>query len=210
MGARQPRGAQQRTGTGTWRGPAALATVARVLRASGDPYGAEGALLAAPAPDCAEATLQARVEELLSYFGWEWFHDRDARQDRAGFPDIVACHAGCGPDGQGRVLYAELKTARGRLSAAQRRWRDALLAAGADWRLWRPADWPRLVATLRGNDAPADAPNDGQHGPREGKSSAAGDVTLRAAATRGAARPSAGASAQRRTKPAERPTRRAC
>ena len=52
----------------------------------------------------------------------------------------------------GLEIHAELKTETGRLTAAQERFRDAILAARGTWYLWRPSDWPTIVNTLRGCD----------------------------------------------------------
>ena len=63
--------------------------------------------------------------------------------DGAGFPDLVLVH----PDKR-QVLYRELKSERGRLTFEQHEWGRVLTAAGADYAVWRPADWPTIVARL--------------------------------------------------------------
>jgi hypothetical protein len=40
-----------------------------------------------------------------------------------------------------RVVFAELKAARGVVSAAQSEWAQALTGAGVEVYLWRPDDW---------------------------------------------------------------------
>lgn len=148
-------------GPRSWACPRAAAQVRAILDAYGDdPYGAEAELCRAPALDCDEATFQHAIEVLAAFYGWLAFHDRDPRRDLAGFPDLVMA-------GQGRCLYRELKTMRGRLAPMQGRWRDALHAAGADWALWRPCDWPQIVATLRGDRGDGDGPTteDGARSP---------------------------------------------
>jgi hypothetical protein len=60
--------------------------------------------------------------------------------DGKGFPDLVLV-------GPGGVLWRELKNATNGLDADQRLWRDALIAAGANWALWRPKDWPEPITT---------------------------------------------------------------
>lgn len=83
-----------------------------------------------------EAELQEAVEELAGWLGWRTWHDHDSRRNRAGLPDLVAVH-----HRQQRVIFAELKTARGRLRPEQEAWRADLIAAGVEYFLWRPADW---------------------------------------------------------------------
>lgn len=92
-----------------------------------------------------EDDLLDQVLELAALSGWVAHHvrrsDRAITMGRKGFPDLVLA-------GRNRVLFVELKTETGSLSRDQQRWRDALLAAGADWRLWRPRDWPAIERLL--------------------------------------------------------------
>jgi hypothetical protein len=98
-----------------------------------------------------EAGFQRAVCEALRLFGWRWTHFRPARTARgwrtplsgdAGFPDLVAVRGD-------RVLWAELKAERGRLSDEQAKWLAALGHAGQDVHCWRPSDWPTIQETLR-------------------------------------------------------------
>lgn len=82
-----------------------------------------------------EAVLQARVLAHARVLGWMAYHTHDSRRSQPGFPDLVLVS-----ERQGRVLYRELKTERGRLSDAQRVWLRALTAAGQDAGVWRPMD----------------------------------------------------------------------
>lgn len=54
--------------------------------------------------------------------------------DGAGFVDLVLV-------GRGRVIFAELKSSKGKLGLEQEQWRDALIAAGAEWYCWKPCHW---------------------------------------------------------------------
>lgn len=87
------------------------------------------------AADMREAVLQARVEQHARALGWLAYHTHDSRRSAAGFPDLVLVHAG-----QRRTLFRELKTQRGRVSPAQADWLRALVLAGEDAAVWRPAD----------------------------------------------------------------------
>jgi hypothetical protein len=80
-----------------------------------------------------EAELQALVADACKHFGLHHYHTHDSRRSTSGFPDSVIVGV--------RVLYRELKDDTGKLSVAQRSWGSRLTAAGADWQVWRPADW---------------------------------------------------------------------
>lgn len=79
-----------------------------------------------------EDELDAAVRRLLAEMCLYGHHSHDSRREAPGWPDWVIVGTG--------VLYRELKSARGVLSAPQTRVRDALRHAGQDWGVWRPAD----------------------------------------------------------------------
>jgi VRR-NUC domain-containing protein len=56
-----------------------------------------------------------------------------------------------------RVVWVELKTETGKVSAAQREWLDALKAAGAEAYIWRPSDLERVGQVLGRREAKAAA-----------------------------------------------------
>jgi hypothetical protein len=104
-------------------------------------------------PGAARATLAQHINEddLLSnvihaarIHGWLVHHCRAARtadgwrtpvQGNRGFPDLVLAKPG-------RLILAELKAQRGRLSAEQVVWRGVLdLVPAVEVYEWRPADW---------------------------------------------------------------------
>ena len=85
-----------------------------------------------------EKEFQDAVVEFARWTGWLVFHDNDSRRNVAGFPDLVLVHPVRG------VLFCELKTDTGRVTAAQQRWLDTLTAAGAEAYVWRPDDWPLI------------------------------------------------------------------
>jgi hypothetical protein len=89
-----------------------------------------------------EKLFMADVVALAKKNGWKAYHAYDSRKSEAGFPDLVLVKR--------YVIYAELKTNVGRTTAAQEVWLEALLQAGAEVRVWRPVDWPEIIATLGG------------------------------------------------------------
>lgn len=91
-----------------------------------------------------EAQLKNWVIELAQRFGWLVHHDLPAQygngrwatpvQGFAGFPDLVLAH----PTGQ--VLFAELKSDKGKLSTRQEIWLQILDIAGVENHVWKPSD----------------------------------------------------------------------
>lgn len=59
-----------------------------------------------------------------------------------GWPDLAPARGGV-------LRFRELKSAKGRLAAAQQAWLQALQEAGRDAAVWRPADWNEIERTLK-------------------------------------------------------------
>lgn len=95
-----------------------------------------------------ERDWQAQVLAIASAANWLTYHTHDSRRSTAGFPDLTLVR---GP----RMIFAELKTQKGRVTVEQQKWLDALGAASVEVYLWRPADVDEVVATLtqRGDSA---------------------------------------------------------
>lgn len=92
-----------------------------------------------------EAGFQAAVIELATLAGWLTHHEYDSRRSSPGYPDLTLVKPP-------RVIFAELKTARGRVRLEQRRWLDALARCpGVEAVIWRPQDWPAIVLALWGD-----------------------------------------------------------
>ena len=92
-----------------------------------------------------EAELQDAVADLARWLGYRVAHFRPAmtragnwitpgKYDHVGFPDLVIV-------GRGGVIFAELKSAKGRLSHEQREWLGALDESGAHVEVWHPKHW---------------------------------------------------------------------
>lgn len=88
----------------------------------------------------------AAVIALARLHGYRCFHTHDSRRSAAGFPDLVLV-------GRGRIIFAELKAEKGKLSPDQREWLGALRAAGGTTHVWLPSDWPEIVEMLAGRRA---------------------------------------------------------
>lgn len=97
----------------------------------------------------AEKPFQVRVVQLAKFHGFELvYHTHDSRRSAPGFPDLVLVSSR-----RKRVMYRELKSSKGRVSADQQAWLGALALAGQDVGVWRPADLlsGRIVEELGGS-----------------------------------------------------------
>lgn len=98
-----------------------------------------------------ERDLQDAVLELAGLRRWRAYHTYDSRRSAAGFPDLVLVSKR-----RRRLIFAECKADRGRLTADQSTWLEDLRAAGGivydasmltfqrpipEIYVWRPADW---------------------------------------------------------------------
>ncbi|ASR83900.1 hypothetical protein SEA_SHROOMS_19 [Arthrobacter phage Shrooms] len=96
-----------------------------------------------------EAAWQKKVQDLLTLYGWKWYHAPDNRPGRggyvqnikAGYPDI---HAVRGK----RSIYAELKRETGKTTPEQDEWLEALSEAGHETYVWRPRDIDEVITIL--------------------------------------------------------------
>lgn len=94
----------------------------------------------------------SQVKALAFTYGWMAHHSQPSmtRTGRyittgsAGFPDLVLAHP------QRGVIFAELKTATGKVSEAQVDWILAL-DPNAECCVWRPQDLPEITARLGRN-----------------------------------------------------------
>lgn len=94
-----------------------------------------------------EEQFTRQVIQLAKLFRWFCWHQRPARTAK-GWRSAGSGDVGC-PDlllaRRGRVILAELKAERGKLGPGQREWAEAI---GADYRLWKPSDWSRIIDEL--------------------------------------------------------------
>lgn len=92
-----------------------------------------------------EADLQARIRRLAQEHGWLAYHTRDSRGSEKGYPDLTLAKPG-------RLVFAELKSATGKLSKEQSVWLAVLAVTlpGVEAYCWRPQDWAKIVTCLTG------------------------------------------------------------
>jgi len=104
-----------------------------------------------------EKDFQQRIIDTAQLFGWLVHHCRPAWDGKnyrtpiagdTGFPDLVLVHPT-----RLIVFVAELKSDRGRVVPQQNRWLDGFNNAGVRAVVWRPRDWPAILAELEGERA---------------------------------------------------------
>jgi hypothetical protein len=93
-----------------------------------------------------EKQFMEAVVEYARLCGWKVFHPFDSRRSEAGWPDLSMVRDGV-------LLFAELKTERGRISRAQCDWLELLVEVMAGHenvrvRVWRPRDWASIELEL--------------------------------------------------------------
>ena len=91
-----------------------------------------------------EKDFQQHIIDTARLCGWDCYHTHDSRRSEPGFPDLVLAHPRLG------LIMPELKTERGRVSAAQQHWLDLLRHLGIDAPVWRPRDLPLIEKRLQG------------------------------------------------------------
>lgn len=108
-------------------------------------------------PAVSERAFSQAVYDLARLCGWLVYRTPTFRRtcSTPGFPDMVLIK-------NGRLIFAELKTDKGKVSEAQSVWLDALERHDTrgimqthhyDVVCWRPQDWDEIEAVLKGEKA---------------------------------------------------------
>jgi hypothetical protein len=100
-----------------------------------------------------EADFQKAVIDLARTLGYKVAHFRAAKTSK-GWRTPVAADGKGWPDlcivGRNRIIFAELKAAKGRPTREQMEWINYLRDNGQEAHVWRPDDWDRIMETLTG------------------------------------------------------------
>lgn len=106
-----------------------------------------------------EKSFQAALVDLARRYQWRVYHPFDSRRSVAGFPDLTLARPG-------ELIFAEVKTAAGRVSAVQQQWLDLLRTMpGIEVYVWRPDDFPAIEARLKRRQTHHNA-QEGTNGPQ--------------------------------------------
>jgi hypothetical protein len=90
-----------------------------------------------------EKVFMGEITKLAGLTGWLCYHTYDSRRSNPGFPDLVMVK-------RPKVIFAELKSASGKLSAKQPKWKDVLEACpGISYYLWTPQHWQEITRVLQ-------------------------------------------------------------
>ena len=91
-----------------------------------------------------EADLREQIRDLCKLFGWKMYFTWRSIHSPAGFPDLVLAN----PERK-RVIFAELKREKGKVTEKQQEWLDALAECGQEVYVWRPGNIENIARLLR-------------------------------------------------------------
>jgi hypothetical protein len=104
-----------------------------------------------------ERAFQSQVLAYARLMGWQAFHDnatnaprrcsgcgqtRSLPRNAAGLPDLILVR-------RPRVVWAELKAERGKISPPQAAWIAELRACNQEVYIWRPSSWQEIEECLK-------------------------------------------------------------
>lgn len=89
-----------------------------------------------------ERHFQQQVLNLATLYDWSAYFTHRSDRSPAGYPDLTLVR-------DESLIFAELKTDKGRVRPEQTRWLNLLeRVPGVETYLWRPADWPIIQQRL--------------------------------------------------------------
>lgn len=89
-----------------------------------------------------EKVFQQQVVSHALSRGYRVYHTYDSRRSDPGYPDLTMVR-------RGRLIFAELKSHKGRPTVAQKEWMSALRdVPGIEVYLWRPSDMDDIIDIL--------------------------------------------------------------
>jgi len=90
-----------------------------------------------------EKAFEGQIRDLAKIFGWKYYHTWRSIHSSAGYPDCCLVRLS-------RLIFAELKSEKGKISPAQQEWLGALTATGkCEVYLWMPWQINEITAILR-------------------------------------------------------------
>jgi len=86
-----------------------------------------------------ERDLAHNVVAAAKTLGWRVYFTWNSLHSPKGWPDLVALRQGF--DGDTRIIFAELKSEKGKLSLPQEQTLELLRGTGHGVYVWRPSQW---------------------------------------------------------------------
>lgn len=94
-----------------------------------------------------EKDFRQQVIDLAKLLGWRVYFTWNSLHSPAGFPDLVLVH-----EERGQLIFAELKSEKGKTTPAQLEWLTALKRVCKQVYLWRPSDFEQIQRILEGKE----------------------------------------------------------
>lgn len=93
-----------------------------------------------------ERELREQVRDLCKVFGWRFYFTWTSIHSPRGMPDLILCRPP-------RLIFAELKSDKGKITSHQQEWLDLLGECGGNVECYivRPSDIEKFVGILRGD-----------------------------------------------------------
>ncbi len=88
-----------------------------------------------------EKAFQSLVKSHAVALGWLAYHTHNSRRSDPGFPDLVLVRGGV-------LIFAELKTEKGKTSESQEVWINAVRENNTPVYVWRPRNWAEIKEVL--------------------------------------------------------------
>ena len=92
-----------------------------------------------------ESDFQAQVVDLAKMLGWKVAWTKYSLHSPPGWPDLVLCRGH-------RLVHAELKMEKGKVTEPQAAWLMALAALPGEVYVWRPSHWKQIESVLGGRE----------------------------------------------------------
>jgi len=89
-----------------------------------------------------EKQFAAQIRDLAIILNWRYYHTWNSLHSASGYPDVTLVRGS-------RLILAELKTDKGKVTPQQQGWLDALKETKAEVYLWRPADFDNILEILK-------------------------------------------------------------
>jgi hypothetical protein len=91
-----------------------------------------------------EGDLREQIRDLCKIFSWKFYFTWTSIHSPRGIPDLILCKPP-------RLIFAELKTEKGKVSPHQQEWIDLLSECGGNVEcyVWRPSDIEEIARLLQ-------------------------------------------------------------